>query len=400
MLMYTAIYSIPLASKSRKMTSIVYSGDQFGFYTVGNNFKTYSKLLAIEEMRRTGQHLEWHFNEHTYKNFDWRTEPSKTLAELYRERAQRIRDSYDYVVLWYSGGADSRCVLDAFLDNDIKIDEIANFVNYEADSDKHNVLNEEIFFNAVPHIDQILEKHPNIKHRVVDISSIINDIYLRPDVKFDHIYNIKGIMSANSLARSYIREYVDGYKQIIDSGRRMCFLWGAEKPRLLEIDGIWNTCFLDVFSETNLRLQSLADQGCYDEWFFWAPDTAEIVAKQSHVLMKAMKQADSLPDMLSPISGAHLPKNKDGRYLRNDIYHSLIYPGWRSDLIVAPKPRNLLLSERDNWFWKQNQETTESVRNAANGIKEMLRRVGDYWLNDPQDPSRGIKGCCVCYPLE
>jgi hypothetical protein len=380
--------------------ALAYSGDQFGFYTVGLNFKTYSKLLAIEEMQRTGQHLEWHFNEHVFKSYNWKTEPTETLQELYRQRAQRIRDSYDYVVLWYSGGADSRCMLDAFISNDIKIDEIANFVSYEADRDRHSVLNEEIFYNALPHIDQILERYPDIKHRVVDISPIISDIYLRPDVKFEYIYNIKGIMSANSLARSYIREYVNEYKDIIDSGKRMCFLWGAEKPRLLKIDGAWNTCFIDVFSETNLRLQSMDKLGYFDEWFFWAPDAAPIVAKQSHTLMKAMRAADVVPEMLSNQSGAHLPRADNGRYLKNDIYHSLIYPGWQSDLVVAPKPQNLLLSERDNWFWSQNPDTNLAVKNAASGIKEMIRRVGDYWLNDTNDYTRGIKGCRVCYPLE
>ena len=393
------IYSISFTI-SQIMSIITYSGDQFGFYTVGSNFKTYSKLLAIEEMRRTGCHLEWHFNEHTYKNFDWKTEPPQSLKQLYQERAQRIRDSYDYIVLWYSGGADSRCMLQTFLDNNIKIDEIANFVNYDADPDRHNVLNEEIFFNALPHIDEVLDRHPGIQHRVVDISKIIADIYLRPDVKFDYIYNIKGIMSANSLARSYIREYVDGYKATIDSGKRMCFLWGAEKPRLLKLDGVWNTCFLDVFSETNLRLQSMSDLGYFDEWFFWAPDTAPIVAKQSHILMKAMKKAELMPELVSGMSGAHLPKTDNGLYLRNDIYHSSIYPGYRPDLVVAPKPQNLLLSERDNWFWKQNPETNAAVRNAANGIQEMIRRVGDYWMNDTNNPARGIKGCRTCYALE
>jgi len=207
-------------------------------------------------------------------------------------------------------------------------------------------------------------------------------------------------MSANSLARSYIREYVDEYRSIIDSGKRMCFLWGAEKPRLLKINGTWNTCFIDVFSETNLRLQSMDQLGYFDEWFFWAPDAAPIVAKQSHILMNAMRAANDIPSMLSSVSGAHLPRSDNGLYLKNDIYHSLIYPGWQADLIVAPKPQNLLLSERDNWFWSQNPETSQAVKNAAAGIKEMIRRVGDQWLNDVNDYTRGIKGCINFYSLE
>jgi len=366
---------------------------------VGETFKTYSKLKAIEEMQRTGIHLDWHFNKETYSKFDWTQEPTESLDELYRQRAQQIRDSYDYVVVWYGGGPDGWCMLNAFLKNNIKIDEIAQFVSYAADKDRHSVINEEVFYTAIPKTKQILEQHPDIKHRVVDISEIINDIYLRPDVKYDYIYNIKGIMSANSLARSYIREYVDEYKQIIDSGKKMCFLWGTEKPRLKVFNGKWHTCFLDVFSETNLRLQSMANNGYFDEWFYWAPATAPIVAKQSHILMKILNQESADSAWFSDVGGAHLPQHQlSGRYLRNDIYHTVIYPGWDPNTIVAPKPQNLLLSERDNWFWNQN--TSEAVRNARGGIKELLSRVGDYWLNNPIDLTRGIKGCINTYRLE
>jgi hypothetical protein len=382
------------------MSILSYSGDQFGFYTVGSNFKTYSKLSAIEEMQRTGVHLEWHFNREVYEKFDWKVEPSQSLSELYRQRAQTIRDQYDYVVLWYSGGADSRCMLNAFVENDIKLDEVANFIGLEGDKDKRSVLNEEIFFNAIPHVEKIKQQYPDLIHRVVDISNIINEMYLRPDVKFDYIYYIKGIMSANSLARSYIREYVDDYKKIIDSGKKMCFLWGTEKPRIAKINNTWHTCFLDLFSETNLRLQSLGAQGYFDEWFFWAPDTAPIVAKQSHVLVNAMKLAETQPSLLSNTSGGHLPKASNGMSLRNDVYHSLIYPDWQSDLVIAPKPQNLLLSERDNWFWNQRPENNQSVRYATNGIQELTKRIGATWLNDPSDWSRGIKGCRNCYALE
>jgi hypothetical protein len=86
--------------------------------------------------------------------------------------------------------------------------------------------------------------------------------------------------------------------------------------------------------------------------------------------------------------------------LRNDIYHQLIYPGWDPTTLVAPKPQNLLLSERDNWFWNQGADTSEAVRNAQSGIQELIKRIGDYWINDPDDLTRGIKGCINTYQIE
>lgn len=381
------------------ITNTAYSGDQFGYYTVGEHFRTYSKLLAIEEMRRTGIHLEWHFNRPQYESFNWKQEPFESLDELYRQRAQQIRDNYDYVVVWYSGGADSWCVLNSFVQNDIKVDEIAHFCSYEADQDKHSVLNEEIFFTAIPQTQSIIERYPDIKQRVVDISQIIDQMYLRADVKFDFIYNIKGIASANSLARSYIREYVDDYKRIIDSGKRMCFIWGCEKPRIKQINGRWHHMFIDVFSETNLRLQDLGNQGYFDEWFFWAPDTAALVAKQCHVLMKALNTEPANSVHFVDQGWAHSPCNKHGKYMTNHLFHQLIYPGWDSNTLVAPKPQNLIFSERDNWFWNQGANNA-AVRNGLEGIKTLFNRLGENWVNNKNDLSKGIKGCINTYALE
>jgi hypothetical protein len=377
-----------------------YSGDQFGYYTVGENFKTYSKLLAIEETKRTGIHLKWHFNQPQYEMYNWTIEPTESLDELYRQRAQQIRDNYDYIVVWYSGGADSWCVLDTFLKNNIKIDEIGQIHSYEGDNNKNSVFNEEIFYTAIPATQAIINDHPEINHRVVDISKIISDLYLRPDVKYDYIYNIKGIMSANSLARSYLREYIDDYKKLIDSGKRVCFIWGSEKPRLKLINNKYHTCFIDVFSETNLRLQSQVSRGYFDEWFFWGADCAPIVAKQSHILMRVLSTENNNSSWFVNSGGAHIPVTRSGKYLRNDIYHTLIYPGWDPATLVAPKPRNLLLSERDHWFWNQGVGTSKAVQNAQGGIKELLKIVGNYWINDTNDLTRGIKGCLNTYQVE
>ena len=94
--------------------------DRFGYYTVGT-FKTYSKLMAILEHEKTGVHPQWHFNDEEFSAHDWKQEPQESLVELYRRRAQQIRDRYDYLVLFYSGGADSTNILQTFINNDIKL---------------------------------------------------------------------------------------------------------------------------------------------------------------------------------------------------------------------------------------------------------------------------------------
>jgi len=57
-------------------------------------------------------------------NVDWTKEPKESFKELCRQRAEQIRDTYDYVIVYFSGGSDSTTVMNAFLDNGIKIDEV------------------------------------------------------------------------------------------------------------------------------------------------------------------------------------------------------------------------------------------------------------------------------------
>ena len=383
------------------LQTIQYSGDQFGYYTVGDRFRTYSKLLAIEEMRRTGQHLEWHFNEIQMSSHNWLQEPPQTLNELYRQRAQQIRDSYDYVVIWYSGGADSWNILNSFLSNNIPIDEIAHCHSLKADGgNKHSDFNEETFFTAIPRTQEIVQRYPNIRHRVIDLSDCIDGLYSRHDIKFDFIYNTKSMASANSLARSYLRDDIADYRRIMDSGRRMVFVWGTEKPRMTLKDNRYHVMFQDSFSETNIRIQSLADQGYFDEWFYWSPYTAALVAKQCHVLRRVLEHDHADPAWYTdhPESGFCPRSRRHGRYLSINAFNELIYPGWDSSTLVQPKPRDMLVGHRDESFWRQQNNATVDL--AKSGIREWVRRLGDYWMNDPLDPTKGVKGCINIYALE
>jgi len=49
---------------------------------------------------------------------------SESLDFLYALRARQLREKYDYLVLYFSGGADSTNILKTFIDNNIFLDEI------------------------------------------------------------------------------------------------------------------------------------------------------------------------------------------------------------------------------------------------------------------------------------
>ena len=97
--------------------------DRLGYYLVGQK-KFPNKTHALLESKKSGLDISWIFNDSVYGNIDWSVPVNVPLMELYKARALQLRQQYDYLTLYYSGGADSTTVLHAFIDNNIFIDEI------------------------------------------------------------------------------------------------------------------------------------------------------------------------------------------------------------------------------------------------------------------------------------
>ena len=88
--------------------------------------------------KKTKEEVFFYYNDEIYDKIDWSIEPPGTLDFYYKEQAQRIRDSYDYVILCFSGGADSTNILNTFYYNNIKMETYK--INLDSD-DKNIKLN-------------------------------------------------------------------------------------------------------------------------------------------------------------------------------------------------------------------------------------------------------------------
>ena len=101
-----------------------------GYYFVDREViesKVYALIKASEKNTRA---TWWYYNE----IFDNANENFKlhdaSVEAMYRQRALQLRESYDYLILNYSGGADSHNILATFLKNNIKLDHIFVPVSY------------------------------------------------------------------------------------------------------------------------------------------------------------------------------------------------------------------------------------------------------------------------------
>lgn len=358
------------------MTYTLDNKDRYGFYTVGSR-KTYSKLEAIDHSHATGQTMEWHFNRAVYSSFDWQTEPDASLDSLYEARARQLREQYDYLVLWYSGGADSHNILMAFVRAGIYIDEIAQYHQLAAHGgDQHSWTNREVFETSAPITQRLIASNPiysTTRHRMVDMTEYQTEMFFDRSNTWDYFYKINSYFSPNCLSRYRFREKISDWKRIIDSGQRLCFVFGVEKPIVTkDSQGYW-VHFRDGQDHGVTAWAQIQNRpGDFDEFFYWAPDMPQLPAKQAHVIRRYMEYVDQ--DHIDNVHVGRGPWVYDpyGRnildldqtkplikfknfgkdyYLSARGVHRLIYPDWDPNAVVCGKPHSNMFPPRDSWLW-------------------------------------------------
>lgn len=369
--------------------------DRFGFYQVGNH-KTYSKIEAIELHKQTGYHPQWDFNQSTFSSYDWKIEPTETLEELYARRARQIRKDYDYIVIFYSGGADSANIIDTFVDNNIHFDEIATYNFWSADPDPTNFFNSEQIQVSYPRIKSLKEQGLNFYHRFIDLSDQAYQVLKDNHYRLNRAYYGTGRWGVSHIARGQLRDIIPDYRKMIEAGKKIVFVWGSEKPRLYMENNRYCIKFLDVIDSGISCLTQLLNRPWeYDELFYWAPEAVDIICKQGHILKrffekyKIYKEDKYYSDALIDIPGLEkIFANKDtedGLSYRN-LINTLIYPKFNPKTFTCGKVQSLVTSQRDNVF---NRDP--DLRIQLDRLKQHLSQLDPFWLNDPNNIERGVK---------
>jgi hypothetical protein len=366
--------------------------DKFGYYRVGNS-EFISKLSAIEHSQKTGKHMQWIFNDIFFQEQDWTIEPSKSLQTLYKERAQRIRNNYDYVVLFYSGGADSHNVLCSFLYNNIPIDEICVCQYSEAEG-KDSFWTGEVLLTALPDLNFIRLHYPSITINYLDTTRYLEKIY-EGDSRWEWIYQMNTTLAPNNYLRSFIREMTPHYQKIISSGKKMCFVFGSDKPRLEFQDNQYGLYFQDIIDSCVSPRTAILDRTWeHDECFYWSIDSIELLRKQAHSLVKFLRSVNPASKFLikaNQKNSRHTRSNLgtttiDGEqyYLTTEGQKNILYPYWPKDRFQNKKPFSAVFSPRDSWFFSKNnhnEKIMQAQKYFFNGLKKIEEIVDGTWIN-------------------
>jgi hypothetical protein len=328
---------------------------KLGYYKVGNDV-IYSKPLALIKGTQTNQHPEWHFNEDTFDKFDWQAEPAESILEIYRRRAQQLRDRYDYIKLEFSGGGDSTTTLYSFVKNNIHLDEVIFRYPKQGEknvsADPYNTKAEnslsEWNYAAKPILEWLAINCPSTKITFHDYSENM----INTNIDESWVFKTRDYFQPGFIFKHDILGMTD-HRKILDSGKTVCTLYGIDKPKICIRDGKWYVYFLDILA--NMANPDSGDyHAChFNEYFFWTPDFPELLIKQAHIIKNWFE----------------LPSNRYLRFLvrwpnyswsqrqtYEQIIKPLIYPEYDPTTFQVLKPTNSFYNEMDHWFYSNFQE--------------------------------------------
>lgn len=361
--------------------------NKFGFYQVGDR-RTYSKIEALEWQQQSGHFPEWNFNRAVFDRINWLQEPPGDLWQWYRARARQIRESYDYCVLFYSGGSDSHNLVSAWIDEGCHIDEIASYCYFEAGG-RDAFMNDEVDRVALPWVAELQKTHA-FRYTLIDYSEDVARSMSQLEDDWAYLSNFH--WTPNAKAITQWRQRITHYRDIINSGQRLCFVWGSDKPKIFW-DGRLYFQFVDIIDNCiSPQLQNQYHNGIYDELFYWTPDMPEIVVKQSHVVRRFVQTVND-PKFYNTTGVADSQGNAYnatiGGWLTPWSLKQIIYPRWDPNTYVGGKSTNRVWSTRDQWFIHSNLEAGERFQHMS---RSFFSQLDPYWLSDPQNYLKGVKG--------
>lgn len=358
-----------------------------GYYSVDNKI-FYDKIEAILYANQKLLDIEWNFFDEIFNSIDWSLEPETDLDEMYRLRAKQLREKYDYIIVFCSGGADSTQVLYSFLKNGIKVDEVYagaplsglnRFNPTNKIVDQYNVISE-TYYAQLPFLEEIRSNYPEVK---ITVNDYFEDILNYKEDQW--IFESSDWIHPTTVAR-YSLEKFDHIKKICESGKKVAAIYGNNKPNIVIINGKFVNVLKDL--AMNVARPAFKDHPVSLEPFYISPDFPLIAVKQSHEVIKNSLKSENkyLLEILEFKSSPNLSSVKfHGRKYNHGIYEKaivpIIYPSLNYNKFQGLKPSTHILADHDAWFYSLHRDT-KSYKMMISDVSNFLNTIDKKYFEN------------------
>ena len=389
-----------------------------GFYSWKDKIYT-DRLDLVYDMSEnySDEPVVFTFNSHVFDKVDWTVEPDISLKELYKIRAQQLREKYDYLILSYSGGSDSHEILLTFLENNIFINEIqtVHFYNLTKNVDRTEMLNDknlkpllEFERAALPVLQAVKKKSPNTKINLLDASQFaIENCVQQKKYSFMGAHekrnNSTHLIQHTPFVRTFFQHH---YNNQTFKYRNAAFIRGIDKPNLKIFDNKMFFSFTDVTLHGHKLIEKNEIGNIYTiENFYWSPDVPLIPVKQSHTLKKAIEGDKSFYDLFleNQETSINHAKNDLKGLSRDQVfqrqYNRFIYHYWNDDMFFGEKDVEIsgelilieklfgdsthrqILSEHNKYIYKRYAKVRDRTLLSRKlvGMKYKIGDINAYW---------------------
>jgi hypothetical protein len=353
---------------------------KLGYYICnGQHFD--SKIKAFMYSLEVKQPVAWNFNNRAFNENNWAVEPVETLDQLYDARARELREKYDYIMLSYSGGADSHNILMAFIRQNLHIDEIVvntmtkateKFTVLDVNNKENKNAAAEYALQTLPRLKEVENQIPKTKITILDLTdhlfSMLEDVGDASWImdKREQV-NIAG-------ATRFNYTHFDNIRKQFDKDKKIALVLGLEKPRTYIDNGNLYIVFHDRAANMVTVAEHIRDYtNSAVEYFYWSPNALKILTKQAHIIkhwLEAFPQNQTLwsKENFTPESY---------RFVHERILRGLLYTTWDNNWYQADKAVKDWYSEFDAWFYNGYSDT-KAFRIWQEGLQYLENNLGPY----------------------
>lgn len=327
-----------------------------GYWEVGEN-KFINKVDALNYSNANNELVHFRYFDNIFENTDITKLGQQSLNFWYKERAQQIRDQYDYLILYFSGGADSYNVLRTFLDNNIHLDEVcvkwcmqtknSNSLTYKPttlDDSPTNYLSE-FDFAIKPVLDYIQNNYPSIKTTIVDwlpnVESTINEALF---LMVNNWHDVELPMMVTYSPSENIQAKL---------GKKVASIYGIDKPKIYYYDEDAYMYFTD--GATTMGVPN-PNNPYGIEYFYWTPKMPQLAFEMAYKVIRwelaneAFFYDYGITDKKRKTfwDGTAKIAYPDMYQIRETTFRNVLYTTW-DNKFQANKP--LILDRTDKHFW-------------------------------------------------
>ena len=321
-----------------------------GFWEVHDR-RFINKFDALVYSTEINSPPQYNYFNHVWQNFDRKLIGQQDLPTLYRKRAQALREKYDYLILYFSGGADSYNVLRTFIDNGIKLDEVCvKWATKLTDKDqKYYIPNKDDItaynyvsewdFAIKPVLDSLAKNNPEIKINVVN--------WLDQRMVEDTTSLFKSVNHWHDIELPSLATWSPSEQTMISQGKTVGSIYGVDKPNVYfgkeECYMLFNDSVIAMGNPNPINLHGT-------ELFYWAPEMPELAFEMafraaslflSDPNFAAIKYTPGLKDNPVEMQRLYQAQQKQLRYK--------LYDNW-IDSFQTQKPELLDRTDKQSWI--------------------------------------------------